>query len=163
MNFELATVVASWIAAISTIFVAIFVPCQIRHAAKIHSTSIIFETNKILRKIRPLYQALWKFPNDFNYWDLKQREIADLVGVELQRISYLCIMGLVSKKVIMELQGKVFVDSWNKSEEWTKNYREEHGEPREIKDGAWRRKHFELFAEECKKYLIKKGYYRNDS
>ena len=158
MSKEYIQIIAPIITIIPALVLSILAFLQLKQSSKSHSASVIIETSKIMRKIRPKYQELWGFPDDFHCWDSKQNKIADLVGTELQRISYLCMIGLVDKKVIMDLQGKVLVDSWEKSKEWTKNYREKYHEPREIKEGAWRRIYFESFADECRKYLTKKGY-----
>ena len=151
---------ATIITALATTGLLIFAIVQSRilqrsltESSKARSALVLLEIYHIMKNLRPKWHELYNLPDDFKKWDDSQRTLADYVGTELQNISFLCVKGFVDPQFVMDGYGKVFVQCWDKLEKFIKDYRVQCGEPAELDKGARQRKHFELFAKQCRDFL----------
>ena len=85
-------------------------------------------------------------------WDADSEDAAEKVSVRLQRLSYMALAGLISKPHLIEMWGPTFSATWAKLEPWVRQKRLQNGEPPAIADGAFSRKHLEIFAAECAEF-----------
>jgi len=119
---------------------------SIEEAGRARSASVLLKIYEVLHELRPKRHQLYAFPNDFNEWNSAQNDLADYVGVQLQWVSFLCVKGIVDPYYVMDGNAKVFAQCWDKLEGFILNYRLETNEPAQ-------RKHFELFAQMCRRLL----------
>lgn len=68
----------------------------------------------------------------------------------MQRLSYMANAGLISQEHFIAMWGPTFASAWDVLEVWVKHKRLKNGEAMELKDGAYSRKDFEVFALLCK-------------
>lgn len=120
-------------------------------SAKARSASVLLSIYRMMHDLRPSWLQLYTYPDDFQCWNQEQRALADRVGTELQQISYLCLQGLVDQRYVRGNWAGTFTRCWNKLEGYVRDYRIQCGEPPDLKTGGLQRKHFELFAQSCKK------------
>ena len=73
--------------------------------------------------------------------------------VGLQQVAFLVETGLIDQRYIIENWAGAFVNCWHKLENFVRDYRESCGEPRNLTEGAFQRRHLEIFAMKCEKYL----------
>jgi hypothetical protein len=119
-------------------------------SVKARSASVLLDIYTIMKDLRPSWLELYTYPDDFTQWNKDQRALADRVGVALQQVSYLCLQGLIDPSYVRGNWAGTFAKCWSKLENYIKDYRVKSGEPREIEKGGLQRKHFELFAKQCK-------------
>jgi hypothetical protein len=98
---------------------------------------------------------LYKLPLRYQDWKDKDRELADDICVWLERIAYLAESGLVDKEYLFKNYALVFVKCWQRLEDFIRDDRERFGHPRTVENGALRRRHFEILANECKEHLLR--------
>lgn len=138
----------------ATAIVAIYAIKQSRHSkkqleelSKSRNADIMLKVFEIMDALRDKWHAVYKLPKAHGSWSNSQRKLADHVGTQLQRVAYLAVTELVDSKHIKESYGGVFHQCWLALENSIKDYREECGESRELKEGtSHQRMHFEKFA-----------------
>lgn len=123
-------------------------------AEKARTASVFFELFQILNAPRPKWHELYQIPSDHTRWTHLQRDLADHVGTELQRVSYVCLSGFIDPNYLMEGYAKVFVNCWQKLKPFVHAYRLSSGEPAELTPGVYQqRMHLEMFAQRCYEFL----------
>lgn len=125
-------------------------------AVKARSANVFFHIMEILQSLRPKWHRLYALSKDHHEWTPEEIALADLVSVNLQYVSYLCMSGFIDDSYVMEGWHRVFIQCWERLEGYIKDYRAECGEPRELKDGAYQRMHFEQFVEKCRNFEEKR-------
>jgi len=139
---------------IGTLIVAIIV---MRKSIKAQSGAILLEIDKVMHDLRPEWDKLYALDKVYTGWTDQDRILANKVGFELERVARLCMYGLINKRYVMDAYQGVFANCFDILKDYIKFYRVQNGEPGELKDGGFKRKHFEQFAKECKKqYEISK-------
>ena len=123
---------------------------SVDESEKARSASVLLNIYTIMQELRPSWQKLYGFPDDFKLWDKNQRAVADRVGVGLQQVSYLCLKELIDPSYVRDSWAGTFVKCWKKLENYIKDYRVQSGEPRELEKGGLQRRDFEVFAKKCK-------------
>jgi hypothetical protein len=120
---------ATIVIALATTGLLIFAIAQSRilqrslaESSKARSASVLLEIYHIMSDLRPKWHELYNLPDDFKMWDGDQRTLADSVGTELQRVSFLCVKGFVDPQFVMDGYAKVFVQCWDKLEKFIKDY-----------------------------------------
>jgi hypothetical protein len=126
-----------------------FLRKSITESVKARSASVLLSIYTIMQDLRPSWQKLYTYPDDFTIWEKTQRDLADRVGVGLQQVSYLCLKGLIDPSYVRDNWAGTFVKCWSKLENYIKDYRVQSGEPRELEEGGLQRRDFELFAKKC--------------
>jgi hypothetical protein len=151
---------ATLVTAISTAVLAVFALVQWRslersvaESAKARAASVILKVYDIMQDVRTDRRRLYGFPDDHIVWTREQLQVADHVCTELQRVAYLCHIGLVDPAFLVDGYAKIFVECWDKLQGYVEDLRARQGEPRELANGAYMRRHLELFALDCRKHL----------
>lgn len=135
---------------------------SINESAKTRAASVLIDIYDIMQELRPKWHEVYAYPDDFKLWNDNQRALADQVGAQLQNVSYLCLKGLIDFDYVIDNWAGTFVRCWNKLEIFIKDYRVQAGEQADLEEGAFQRRHFELFSRECQKvYKIKSCYVAN--
>ncbi len=129
---------------------------SVSEASKTRSAQVLLKIYDIMTALRPKWHQLYGLSGDFTSWEGSDKDVADYVCVELQRVAFLCEKRLVDSEFVMDGYAKVFVQSWEKLEGYVKSYRAQSGEPETIEDGAFQRKHLETFTQRCRDYLGKR-------
>ena len=127
-----------------------FLRKSITESVKARAASVLLSIYDIMQDLRPSWLELYTYPDDFKLWNKGQRDLADRVGVGLQQVSYLCLEELIDPGYVRGNWAGTFVKCWGKLEHYIKAYRVQSGEPRELAEGGVQRRHFELFAKQCK-------------
>ena len=144
----------------ATAMLAVYAWLQTRHSRNqlqelslSRNADVILRVFEVMDALRPKWHELYSLPSNHNNWNDSQKQLADHIGTQLQRVAYLAVTGLVDSKYIKESYPRVFYQCWSILENFIKDYREKCGEPRELKKGVFQqRMHFEIFALECRDY-----------
>ena len=115
----------------------------------------LLEIDEIMHNCRDNWQKFNSYNPDFTQWSDDEKNNADLVSRTLDRVSFLAIKGYVKEQDILELYGTVFARTWLIIGESIKEYRAIRKEPREISEGGFQRKHYEIMAHKAIRYLEK--------
>lgn len=83
------------------------------------------------------------------FWSEAELIAAQEVSVKLQRIGYMALHNLISRKHFMNIWGPMYLSTWYSLESWVKHKRLDLDEPLLIEDGAYSRIYFEQFAVFC--------------
>jgi hypothetical protein len=126
---------------------------QIHVAAADHTVSVLNWIDDLMFSLRPKWHKLYLLDDNIELWSTDDRDLADHVGIELQRIAYIVEKRLVEPNIVLESYAKVFVQCWHKLKPFIIEYRISSGEPATIEQGAYQRKHLELFSRKCEEYL----------
>lgn len=146
---------ANWIIAIATACLVIFAGVQvvilimsIRESKKARKGQVFVEIIKIMNDLRPEWLKVYTLKSNYKKWGDPDRdgEVADRVGAELERVSFLCLKNITDRKHVKELYPGVFSKCWDVLEKYIKDERISRDEPRI-------RQHFQDFAQECKRHL----------
>lgn len=105
---------------------------SIDESARTRSASVLLSIYEMMQDLRPSWLELYAYPDDFRRWDPDQRALADRVGVGLQLVAYLCLVGLLDKRYVRDAWAGTFVNCWRKLEDYVRNYRVQCGEPPEV-------------------------------
>lgn len=114
------------------------------------SANMVLYVIETMNKLRDKRHRLYGLPKDHNTWNEEQEKLADHVGVKLQQVAYLAEIGLIDEKYLRENYEGVFDKSWQKLENYIKDYREATGEPSQ-------RIHLERFAKKCRDHRKKES------
>jgi len=160
-------IVAYFITAIATLALAVYagfqiwlMRCQVEligreisESKKSRDATLVLYLLKHMHSFRGEWHDLYMLPEDHRSWTDGQRKLADSVGVKLQEAAFLGLSGLFEREYLIDNFAGTFVKCWLKLEDFIRDYRGECNEPRTIEEGAFQRKHLEIFAHECAKYL----------
>lgn len=161
--------VAYLITAISTFALAVYAAIQLslfrRQTKLIHEeiyeskksrdAEVILYLMKHMHGFRDKWHQVYKLSENHESWIDEQRILADDVCVKLQEAAFLGLTGLFEHGYLMDCFAPTFIRCWSKLENYVRDYRERCDEPCTIEEGAFQRKHFEIFARECEEYLKK--------
>ena len=115
--------------------------------------SVVLNVLQRMENLRGSYHELYNLPSDYTLWNDQQKKLADYVCVELQQVAYLAETGLFDQRYLADNYGGSFVKCWQKLEGFVRDYRISCGEPPTIEEGAFQRRHLELFVNQAKKYM----------
>lgn len=124
-----------------------------QESQRINSAEVFIRLNDKMIELRPDWLALFEFPDDHHEWTKDQKTTADEVGLGLEVAAYFATSNFIDQEYVMSAYATTFVKCWKKLEDFIKAYRVRFGEPAEIRDGAFQRRHFEEFARQCAEYL----------
>ncbi|NLI40761.1 MAG: hypothetical protein GX421_06240 [Caldisericales bacterium] len=141
------------IIAVSALVTAIATFYLFRETINLRKADVQFRVNDYMDSITESRHRLYDFKKNHNEWTLKERKIADEIGLKLQRIAFLCEHKYIDAETVMDDNAGVFVQSWDIIADYVRYKRDIWGEPRDASDGAWSRRHLEWFADKCKKYF----------
>lgn len=153
---ELAAIVSAGAA----ILLAIYAGIQVRLVHKDvgeskisrNATVVLYILEK-MDELREKWHALYALPQDHRTWNARQKELADYVCMNLQRMAFLAESGLFHNRYLLENYAGVFHKCWQKLEGFVRDYREACNEPCTIEKGALQRRHLETFAQKYGEYL----------
>ncbi|TLF47921.1 hypothetical protein FEI13_14310 [Halomonas urmiana] len=83
-------------------------------------------------------------------WFQETLEAAYRVSIVMQRLSYMAMSGLISKKHFSKMWGPAFVKAWDSLEHYIHHKRFLNGEPLTLAEGAYSRNDFEKYAVYCR-------------
>lgn len=151
---------ATIVTAIATVALAIYAAIQLflmqgelKESKESRNATVVLYIYQLMENLREKWHVLYTFPEDDRTWNDQQKKLADQVGVGLQQVAFLVESGLIDERYIIENWAGTFVNCWHKLENFVKDYRESYGEPRNLNEGAFQRRHLEILAEKCEKYL----------
>jgi len=161
--------ITAFITATATVMLAIYAGIQVwllngqvrlmrndlRESIITREANVVLYVLQKMDNLRDSWHELYKLPQDHKVWSEKQKKLADHVCVRLQQMAYLAVIGLFDKRYLADNYGGVFVKCWMKLEGFVKDYRISCGEPPTIEEGAFQRRHLEVFVRESKKYMEK--------
>lgn len=124
-----------------------------QESRRINSAEVFIRLNDKMIELRPKWLALFQFPEDPREWSDDQKATADEVGLGLEVAAYFATSNFIDQEYVMSAYATTFVKCWDKLEDFIKAYRVRFGEPAEIRDGAFQRRHFEEFAHQCAEYM----------
>lgn len=102
-----------------------------------------------LLRVRRIRWRVYNLPDDFSVWSQAERDLANRLSLELERIAYLCQRGLIEPDLVMGNQAAVFVTSWRKMRAYIYDLRRQSGQPQ--------RDSLERFAAKCEEFLRERG------
>jgi hypothetical protein len=135
-------------------FVAIIWYCwetrQMVHGSKRQSDALVYlSVQSQMERVSDLLRVVKQFPDNWRGWTVEQRDQANDLSVELERVAFLASKGLVDPGLVMSSHAAVFNDSWKQLKSYIAEYRLQSGYPQ--------REHFEEFALQCSAWLKKHG------
>ena len=157
-SIEWAAIVSAGATAILAIYAGIQVWLlrnDVRESQISRDATVVLYVLGHMDELRDKWHALYALPQDHQTWNAEQRELADFVCVKLQQVAYLAESSLFDEGYLLENHAGVFYKCWQKLENFVMDYRVSCGEPRTIGEGAFQRRHLEVFAQKCGKYLEK--------
>jgi hypothetical protein len=120
---------------------------------KSRSAQVLFHAMDLLQLLQPKWRELVAFPADFRDWTPTQSSLANDVSDGLQQVAYFCESELIDAELIMARNALTFVECWRFLGGFVRDYRVRCGEPATVSEGAFRRRHLEVFALRCEEYL----------
>ncbi len=75
---------------------------QIGKAERTWAASVLLNVYEFMYKLRPMWQLLYQFSDDYRYWTAKELRISDCVSIDSQRLVHLCKPGLIDEQIIIE-------------------------------------------------------------
>lgn len=128
---------------------------DLRESKISREASVVLYVLEHMDKIRDSWHELYTLPENHSDWNDKERKLADYVCVGLQRAAYLAETGLFDWRYLADNYAGVFVKCWRKLEGYIRDYRLLSGEPTTVEEGAFQRRHLELFARKAESYMKK--------
>jgi hypothetical protein len=113
------------------------------------SAQVLLPVLEILLKSARRRWRVAKFSPRIDDWTQDQRNVANRLSLDLERIAYICEQRLITPELIMDGHAAVFVSSWRSLAPFIADLRAQTGQPQ--------RDHFERFAQQCESYLAKHG------
>ena len=117
--------------------------------ARTRSATVLLPVLDILLQSSRRRWAVRDYGPQYRLWNREQRNVANRLSMDLERIAYICEQGLLERRFVMEGHARVFVDSWTMLSEFIESLRSGSGQPQP-------REYFEKFARECSVYLDQK-------
>lgn len=165
----MSTECAAYITAIATGLLAIYAGIQVwllrgqirvmrddlRESLISRHASVVLYVLQHMDNLRDSWHELYSLPADHKMWNDQQKRLADHVCVGLQQVAYLAETGLFDRRYLADNYGGTFVKCWEKLEGFVRDYRVSCGEPPTIEEGAFQRRHLELFVREAQTYMGK--------
>jgi len=157
-----ATVIFTAITAIATTGLFIYGIIQskligksIQESIKARTATVLLEIYKYLNDLSPKWHKVLSLTDNHSKWTKKEKSLAYDVALEFQRISFIVYKELIHEDLIIDAYGKDIINCWEKLKQYIKEYRVECGEPSELSEGGYQRKHFEILANKCKEKFQK--------
>lgn len=160
---------ASIVTAVATVFLALYAAVQvwlIRKQTELmnrelletrmaRDATIVLHVLEHMDRLRESWHQLYELPDDFKKWSETEKQLADRVGVGLQQVAYLAETNLFDRSYLADNYAGTFVNCWKKLEGYIRDYRLRCGEPETLEDGAFQRRHLEVFVQFAQEYLRK--------
>jgi hypothetical protein len=118
--------------------------------AKTRSASVLLPVLEILLQSRRRFWEVREYLPNYGLWNQEQRNVANRLSLDLERIAYICEQGLLERRFVVEGYARLFTESWERLSGFVGSLGYSGVQPRP-------REHFERFAHECAEYLNQRG------
>jgi hypothetical protein len=116
---------------------------------KTRSAQVLLPVLEILLQSTCRRWQVVSYPTDIADWSQKQRDVANKLSLDLERVAYICERGLLDPELVMAGHAAVLVRSWRAVAPFIADLRRQTGQPQ--------RDHFERFSKKCDEYLQQQG------